>query len=165
MSENDIRKVEFVQRGFTPSELDEAFYKEALASKSSFIKGLFTSDLRLRNAKVSYLNKALGRAEGTDIMDIDTEAAAEYDNAIASIFSIESLLDRERAIDDFLWKRADELNLFNYFTLDNILGVVAKLCIIERWLALDDQTGRELLARLIGEVRGSYGNIEFDTLK
>ena len=46
------------------------------------------------------------------------------------------------------------------FTIDQILGFVAKLQIVARWLRLDPQTGRELFRQLVEEIRNNKKSIE-----
>lgn len=161
----DAEAAAFVTDGFSTDKLDRSFYEKAFNSRVPFIKDYFGADLRLRNAKVRFLNDRLGRPAGTDIIEIDNAPQADDSNRINAIFTGEDLLVRERAIDDFLWATADELTLFKWFKLENVLAIIVKLMIIERWLALDEHKGRELLWRLIINVRGTYGKIEFNTLK
>lgn len=161
----DAARADFVVKGFTPDCLDGQFYLQALKEKNRFIREFFTADLRLRNAKVAYLNSSLGRKEGTDVISIDGLPEDNDAQQVESLFMNPDLLGRERSIDDYLWEKADSIVLFEYFTLDNVLALVAKLCIIQRWMALDEATGRQLLRRLVGDVRGTYGKIEFETIK
>ena len=60
--------MDFLLRGLTGQDLDADFYAEALESKDRFIREYFRFDLNLRNAKVAYINKALGRPADMDIM-------------------------------------------------------------------------------------------------
>lgn len=167
LDSRDAVKLDFVNRGFVPEELTQDFYEAALSDKDAFIRSFFTSDLLLRNAKTAYLNRELGRPEGTDVITFWEDSQVKVDGqdvdtaAIDRIFTGSDLLERERAIDDFLWKEADRITLFKYFTLDNVLAVAVKLHIIDRWLSLDDETGRAMLKELIGKIRGTYGKIEF----
>lgn len=167
LDSRDAAKLDFVNKGFVPEELTQDFYEAALSDKDAFIKSFFTSDLLLRNAKTAYLNRELGRPEGTDVITFGEDSQVKVDGqdvdtaAIDRIFTGSDLLERERAIDDFLWKEADRITLFKYFTLDNVLAVAVKLHIIDRWLSLDDETGRAMLKELIGKIRGTYGKIEF----
>ena len=167
LDSRDAAKLDFVNRGFVPEELTQDFYEAALSDKDAFIRSFFTSDLLLRNAKTAYLNRELGRPEGTDVITFGEDSQVKVDGqdvdtaAIDRIFTDSDLLERERAIDDFLWKEADRITLFKYFTLDNVLAVAVKLHIIDRWLSLDDETGRAMLKELIGKIRGTYGKIEF----
>ena len=163
----DSAKLDMVNRGFVPENLTEDFYRAALKDSNCFIRSYFTADLMLRNAKTAYLNRELGRPSGTDEMVFGEESDVRIDSsgmdtaAIEKIFPGTDLLERERAMDGFLWKEADRITLFKYFTLDNVLAVVVKLHIIDRWLALDEEKGREMLKELIGKLRGTYGKIEY----
>lgn len=171
MEGEELARTDFVISGFTPSSLTTEFYNKALKDKNLFIREFFKADLMIRNAKVDYLNRALGRATGVDKIDIPEEDTnAQMDNgmdseAVREVFACDNLLERERMIDDFLWKKADQITLFDDFSLSGVLAVVAKLCIIQRWLSLDEKTGRQMLRTLVSNVRGTYGNIEFETLK
>ena len=42
------------------------------------------------------------------------------------------------------------------------LGYVAKLKIVDRWLSLDEETGRELFRRLVSEVKGTFRGVHYD---
>ena len=126
--------------------------------KDHFLREYFRFDLNVRNAKVAYLNKALGRPAGTDIF---MSAPGEFEEAqkLDSVLATDDILARERGIDDLMWAKIDELTTFDYFDIDAVLGFIAKLHIVARWLKLDDETGRQMFARLVDEVRGSYTGI------
>ncbi len=161
---DDAAKMDIVTDGFVPERLTGEFYRRALDSGNRFLAAFFGADLALRNAKAEYLNASLGRPAGTDTIDIGV--SREFpDGKLAGIFATEGLLERERAIDAFLWDTAEESIVFEGFTLDRVLAIVARLCIVERWLALDREQGQRMLQSLVGSVRGTYGNIEFNSLK
>ena len=63
-----------------------------------------------------------------------------------------SLLDRERALDNLSWEKIASLETFHYFDLTAVLAYVCKLHIVDRWLALDEEMGRELFRKLVQEV-------------
>lgn len=67
-----------------------------------------------------------------------------------------SLLEREKAIDLLKWNYIDELNTFNYFSVEVILGFVIKLGMVERWLKLDKKTGEEMFHKLVRDLENSY---------
>ena len=69
LSEKDAEALDFLLRGFGPDNLVPDFYASALSHPVKFIREYFRYDLNLRNAKVSYINDALGRAAGQDILD------------------------------------------------------------------------------------------------
>lgn len=157
-SDGDNRLVDFLTDGFRDEKLDREFYEKALNHKDAFLREYFRFDLNVRNAKVAYLNKALGRPAGTDIF---MEAEGEFEEAqkLDAVLNTDDILARERGIDDLMWAKIDELTTFDYFDMDAVLGFIAKLHIVSRWLRLDDRAGREMFARLVDEVRGSYTGI------
>ena len=175
LSEADTATVEFLLRGFDDGQLDEDFYAAALRHRNRFIREYFRFDLNLRNAKVRYLNQELQRSPGQDVMtgenpdapDTDIDGfrftagefleAAVVENALSST----DLVSREKALDDILWKKVDDLATFHYFDLEAVLGYIAKLHIVNRWLALDETAGRERFHQLVEEVRGTFKGVEY----
>ncbi|MDD6252747.1 MAG: DUF2764 family protein [Candidatus Cryptobacteroides sp.] len=157
-SSRDRELIDFLQKGFDSGSLDGEFYSNALSHRNPFIREYFRFDLNVRNAKVNYLNKALGRAAGTDIFLQDGrefEEAARTETVLAS----GDILSRERGLDDLMWDKIDELTTFDYFDIEAILGFIAKLQIVMRWRNLDPDTGRKMFGRLVNEVRGSYTGV------
>ena len=69
LSPKDEAVLDTLLKGFDSDSLDAEFYRTALASKNRFIAGYFGYDLDVRNCRVAYLNKALGRPEGQDIKE------------------------------------------------------------------------------------------------
>ena len=123
---------------------------------NSFIRKFFLVDLGVRNAKVEYLNRTLGRPEGTDVLITDPEAEPvefEQKPEVDAILENGDILARERGLDDFYWKTADSITVLDVFDLDIILAFVVKLKLVERWLRLDEATGRELFRKLVKEIK------------
>lgn len=151
--------------GFDPEKLDADFYRSALSSPNGFIREYFKYDLDVRNTKVEYLNNELGRPSDMDVMKLDEEdsSAVEFDGReeVMAVLTRKDILGRERGLDDLMWKKCEDLTLMHVFDMDVILGFTARLQIIDRWLKLDPETGRELFRRLVKEIRNSkteYGN-------
>ena len=162
LSPKDEVLLDTLLKGFDADSLDAEFYRKALASKDRFIAGYFGYDLDVRNCRVAYLNKALGRPEGQDIMVLDEDEPRECEDLenVNAVLQGGDILGRERGLDDILWERIDSLTLMEVFTLDQILGFVAKLQIVARWLRLDPQSGRELFRKLVEEIRNNKKSIE-----
>jgi hypothetical protein len=176
LSAKDNEVVNFVADGFDKDKIGYEFYKEALSHRMGFIRDFFEFDLNVRNQKVGYLNNALGRSPEKDILSMrDPEAedtglepeAPEFKEQarLQSILEGNDILARERGIDDLYWDKIDELTLFDYLNFEKILGMVAKMMIIRRWLILDEQTGREMFKRLVDEVRGTFKGVEYNENK
>ena len=170
-TEKDRKLIEFLMSGHLDENLNTEFYLKALTHKDRFIREYFRFDLNVRNAKVKYLNKALGRPADKDVLSFpegtpeqvlefiseEFEEAAALDNVLGA----GDILSRERGLDDLMWAKIDNLTLFNYFDIDVILGFIAKLNIVARWFKLDEQTGREMFKRLVDEVRGTFKGVEY----
>ena len=176
LGEKDCAVLDFFLKGFQAQELNPDFYARALSHSVKFIREYFRFDLNLRNAKVRFLNQELGRDANQDVvtgqggpddedLDIDLyrfragefEEAAKVENALAS----GDLVSREKELDDVTWAKISALETFHYFDLTAVLAYVAKLNIVNRWLALDEEKGRELFHQLVREVRGTYTGVEF----
>ena len=157
-SESDRKLIDFLREGFVPDNLDKDFYLKALSHRNRFLREYFRFDLNVRNAKVEYLNKELGRAAGTDIFLTD-ENEFEEGARLGAVLGSGDILGRERGIDDLMWEKIESLNTFDYFDIDAILGFIAKLNIAMRWNRLDPETGKEMFSRIVKEVRGSFTGV------
>ena len=176
LSEKDNDALDFLLKGFVPDQLNADFYARALQLPVKFLREYFRFDLNLRNAKVRFLNRELGREAEQDLitgqggpedegLDIDLYrfrgGEFEEDGAVASALSQESLLGREKALDDVCWEKISKLETFHYFDITAVLAYVAKLHIVDRWLALDPEKGRERFRQLVNEVKGSYKGVNY----
>ena len=163
LSERDRETVAFLLDGFDGAKLNADFYRKALASESPFLRGWFSFDLDVRNAKARFLNRSLGREEDQDTVVLSEEEREFEDaRALEGILADGDILDREKALDDLAWQKIDALTTFDYFDLDAILGFLAKLKITDRWLKLDPETGRALFRRITEQVRGTFKGVEFE---
>ena len=171
-SNKDRETITFLMDGYCDEKLNAEFYCEALQHKNAFIREFFLFDLNVRNAKVKYLNKALGREAARDVLTFGEDAAPkvleatekEFEEAAAleAVFAQADILSRERGIDDLMWDKISNLTTFNYFDINAILGFITKLNIVARWFRLDEQTGREMFKQLVDEVRGTFKGVEYN---
>ena len=156
LSGKDRATLDFLLSSYEPESLNAEFYLKAAKDHNSFIRKFFLVDLGVRNAKVEYLNRTLGRPEGTDVLITDPEAEPvefEQKPEVDAILENGDILARERGLDDFYWKTADSITVLDVFDLDIILAFVVKLKLVERWLRLDEATGRELFRKLVKEIK------------
>ena len=176
LGEKDTETLDFLLDGFNAKKLDADFYASALKSPIAFIREYFRFDLNLRNAKVRYLNRVLGRPDDQDVvtglgtgeeedLDIDgyrfTGGEFEEDLKVQNALESASLLDREQSLDNVTWEKIDSLETFHYFDITAVLAYVAKLHIVDRWLALDEEKGRELFRKLVQEVKGTFKGVNY----
>lgn len=172
LSESDAKKLDFLLEGFNQDNLDADFYGRALR-QGGFLKEYFSFDLNMRNAKVRYLNSALGRPLGKDVViplsdngeiyDAETYVLGEFDEeqGVSEILNSKDILARERGIDDCYWTKIDDLTVYSYFSMDALLGFIAKLHIVDRWSILDPEEGKARFRRLVEEIRGTFGKVEY----
>ena len=157
-SDSDRKLIDFLREGFAAENLNKDFYLRALSHRDRFLREYFRFDLNVRNAKVEYLNRELGRTAGTDIFLTD-ENGFEEEARLGAVLGSGDILSREKGIDDLMWEKIESLTTFDYFDIDAILGFIEKLNIAMRWNRLDPETGREMFSRIVKEVRGSFTGV------
>ncbi|MBQ7194289.1 MAG: DUF2764 family protein [Bacteroidales bacterium] len=144
------------------SGMTREFYLEAGKCSSRFLREYLRFDMDVRNTKAAWLNKAFSRPASQDLIILDEESEAESVEGLDSILSGSDLLERERGLDALYWDKIEALTVFDYFDADAILGFVAKLLIVDRWLKLDEKTGRELFGKLVRDMRENAPEIKFE---
>ena len=160
LSDSDNRALDTLLEGFDGSNLNPEFYTRVTKAGNRFIREYFTFDLNVRNGKARFLNKAFGRPVEMDTIVLQTGEFAEASRLEAAL-SASDLLSRERNLDRLMWDKITEITTFNYFDLEAVLAFVAKLHIIDRWLALDEEAGRAMFRTLVNEVRGTFKGVEY----
>ena len=160
LSDSDDKSVDRLLDGFKDECLDIGFYEAALKDSNRFIREYFTFDLGFRNIKARFLNKVFGRPVAQDTINIEI---GEFEEAakIEEILSGKDILARERGLDSIKWDKINKITTFSYFDLDAVLGIIAKMRLIERWEALDEESGREMFQNLIDETRGTFGGVNY----
>jgi hypothetical protein len=82
----DVRLVEWLEFGINEENLSSHFYNAALKCKSKFIRNYFALDLEIRNRKVDFVSKKLGRDGDSLKMNVNgnvnielSESQKDYD--------------------------------------------------------------------------------------
>lgn len=167
LDKKDNSLVDFLLKSYKEENLTPEFYMEASAVRNRFLREFIIFDMNLRNAKVRYLNKALGRPADKDLMvlaDVNGEPLHfpfEEEDAVNAVLAKDDLLARERGLDDLVWDKVSKLTVFDYFDIDAVLAFIAKMQVAARWFKLDEATGRELFRKLVDEVRGTFKGVDF----
>ena len=160
LSAKDVKTVDTLLDGYKEENLNKGFYEAALKDDNRFIRDYFSFDLGLRNLKARFLNEAFGRPANQDTINLETgefKEAARVSETLAG----ENILAREKGLDAIVWEKISELTTFNYFDLDALLGIIAKMRLIERWRALDEETGREMFQQLINETTATFSGVNY----
>ena len=53
------------------------------------------------------------------------------------------------------------MTLFDYFDIEAVLAFIVKMQVVARWYRLDEQSGREMFRKLVGEVRGTFKGVNY----
>ncbi len=160
----DIRLVEWLEFGSNEENLSPHFYRAAFKCKSNFIRKYFALDLQIRNMKVEFVSKKLGR-DGDSLKmnvknNVDIELSNEQKEKLNQIFANKNILEKEQMLDKFKWDFITDMIPYGSFNMDVILAFLAKGQLINRWNKLDRNAGIELFKKLVDEVRGTYQGIE-----
>ena len=164
LSEKDQQLVELLEEGFDENTLGKGFYEKAAESKNDFIRQYFDFDARLRNMKVNYLAKRLGK-KGEDYLVELPEADFEEETQIRDILNDADFVERERKMDELKWEKANDIARMDYFNMNTILAFLVKAKAVQRWAELDEKKGEEMFQKLVSEVRGTFEGVKYDENK
>ncbi len=154
LSEKDQQLVALLEEGFDENTLGAEFYGKAAKSKNRFIREYFDFDGRLRNMKVNYLAKRLGKQGDRYLVEMP-EADFEEEKQIAEILADADFVERERRMDELKWEKASDIARLDYFNMNAILAFLVKAKTVQRWAELDPVKGQEMFAKLVEELRGT----------
>ena len=159
LSEKDQQLVELLEEGFDENTLGKGFYEKAAESKNDFIRQYFDFDARLRNMKVNYLAKRLGK-NGDDYHVELPETDFEEEAQIRAILENTDFVAREQQMDELKWEKASDIARLDYFNMNTILAFLVKAKAVQRWAELDLKKGEEMFRKLVQEIRGTSANLD-----
>jgi len=159
LSEKDQQWVELLEEGFNEESLGADFYTKAAECKNRFIREYFDFDGRLRNMKVQYLAKRLGK-QGEDYLVELPESDFEEAKQIHDILDDSDFVQREQKMDELKWEKASDIARMDYFNMNAILAFMVKAKTVQRWAELDPAKGQEMFKKLVQEIRGTSANLD-----
>lgn len=146
----------------------EAYYKDLATSKCKFLRAWGEFDRNLRNIAAAVAAREAGRAVrdvtvgGGDIVEqLARSSAADFglrgelqyiDSVIAAVSDEKNIVEKERKIDAIRWAEAEDIAVFDSFTINYILSYLVKVNIVARWTLLSPEVGREMLNRLMADL-------------
>ena len=155
--------------------LSVLFYEFVLNTKNEFLRNWFMFELNIKNILTAFhcvqfdyeLSEQLLNVEqnktvynllaGKRLKSELYEDEVPFHNQLFKIVESDlKLQEKEKAIDKLKWDYLDEFTFFHYFTIEKILSYVIKLLLVERWMKMDIETGKQLLNKLIEELKTSY---------
>ncbi|MCK4664521.1 MAG: DUF2764 family protein [Bacteroidales bacterium] len=157
------------------NELQSLFYDHILLEKNDFLKHWFKFDRDIKNIltavnchRYAYdIEKHLiPTKHENEVYEILIKGSPKPDILADEVPYIDKILqiaesemdksEKEKALDNIKWTFLDEYTFFNYFTIEKILSYIIKLDIAERWINLDNETGKKLFEKLINEIKMTY---------
>ena len=151
--------------------LFDAYYKDLAASKASFLNKWGEFDRTLRNISAAVAAREAGRAikdvtvgGGEIVAQLAQSSAADFglrgelqyiDAVISAITEEQNIVEKERKIDAIRWAEAEDIAVYDYFTINYILSYLVKVNIVARWTLLSPEVGREMLNNLIASLDAS----------
>ncbi len=151
------------------NQLTWLYYDHVLESSEGFLHDCFSFERDLRNLLTGLsVRRNKLNLEGQLIGDYALTAAIRTSHArdfglggeypfIERLLQWEdnNWLEREMALDAIHWEYIDQLNTFNYFTVEVVLGYLIKLMLMERWTPLDRTDGESVFKSLVGNLENS----------
>ena len=159
LSKKDQQLVELMEEGFDEQTLGADFYLRAAQNKNRFIREYFDFDGRLRNLKVEYLAKRLGKESDPYLVNLE-EADFEEEKQIQDILADADFVQREQKMDELKWEKASDIARMDYFNMNAILAFLVKAKTVQRWAELDPAKGQEMFKKLVTEIRGTNANLD-----
>jgi len=147
------------------------------ADTNIFFQQYFTFERNLRNFLTGINMKKLNRPfaekiSGPDdfvtnavrfsnLPDFGVSKEIPYAGRIMELLEGRKYVHLEQYIDKLRFDTIDEMNRFNYFTIEYILGYFLQLEILERWRKLTVEQGKEHLAALSEKDVGNTGCYQY----
>ncbi len=152
------------------NQLTWLYFDYMLEQKNEFIRHWFTALRNVSNIFAIYNSRKFGlNIENHMIGDYDLTEAAKKTTAkdfglaselthideIIGIFENNDILEQELSIDLMKWKFLNNLNTFNYFTIETILAFVIEFMMVDRWSKLDTSQSKKMFNKMLNELENS----------
>lgn len=150
--------------------LSAGYYEYASQCPNAFIAGWFAFNRNVNNIlvamaarkyKMSVADAVVGDDDIAEALrtsaarDFGLSDSVEYLEELQRINENGNLLERERQLDNMRWRWLEENSVFNYFTIERLFVFIQKISIVERWAALDAETGMQRYTSMVNELKGS----------
>lgn len=158
--------------------LNSLYFTEATESSNAFIREWFQFNLNVRNVLVALNCRTfdkdveqfvVGSNEVSELLrtnstrDFGLPVIFPWFEQIARIYEEKDFVKQEKMLDALFWSYLEEESFFHYFSVERIFVYLQQLEIINRWVSLDPEKGKEKFQALINDMRGTVSfSSEFD---
>jgi hypothetical protein len=167
----------FISECFADTEMDKTardnrlsslYYDYGMKAGNKFVASWFNFNrdvnnilvaLTARKYKWDVASGIVGESEVCDALrtsgarDFGLSAEIDYIDNIIKISETHELVEREKRLDTLRWEWMDEQTFFNYFTVERLFVFLAQLEMVERWINLDKETGKQLFRNMIDTLK------------
>lgn len=154
------------------TELDNYFFDYLLQTENQFLREWFefrmnlqniTTALTCRDHDISAENDLVGNNVVTNQIKRSTasdfalmQEFPEIEKILSEWETSGTLTEREKVLDLIKWHWIDDQIFFHYFTVERLLGFLLQLEMVERWMTLDEKTGRKMFEKLLENLNESF---------
>jgi hypothetical protein len=157
------------------------FYEEVATGNNQFLRDWFSLDMDLRNliaginsrkglAHIEALSSErdrsitsliVGRNEVAELILRSNAADFGFSGVLPWVDKVlglkhDSLVEFEKGIDSIRWDLLNQMTVFSYFNVDQILAFAVKLLMAERWRKLDPVDGKKNFERILKELKSGF---------
>jgi hypothetical protein len=153
------------------NQLITMYYNHVMQCKNVFLKNWFEFELNVtnilvainsRNYRINPEYQIIGDSPVSSLLrrnqSKDFGLGIEFPEVekLQQIAALPKIIDRERNLDLLKWHYLDEATAFHYFDIELIISYFIKLIIVDRWLKLDEETGKKMFKQILSEIEKSH---------
>lgn len=140
------------------------YYDYVERNDKGFVRDWCSADRNIRNITAAHKARTLGfnadkylignnhvteQLKTNNTPDFGLKNEVPFVEELITILSNDNILKKESDLDMLRVGIIEDMNTFNYFNINVILGYYLKIAMIERWLALDPKIGHELFEKIV----------------
>ena len=158
---------EALYKMFWEDQLASLYYDFLGNSKNKFIRNWAELNLNINNVMIAltcrrngtkhvpYIvgnNEVAENLRTSNARDFGLTDIFEQFEQVRRIDEETDLIEKEHNIDRLRWTWIDEENFFNYFTIERIIGYLFKLQMMERWIVLNEDSGKKMFNSIVNKL-------------
>ena len=144
------------------------YFNYAMKCSNRFVSAWFEFNLNVNNLLAAYTSRkykldvasnVIGSSEICEAIrtstarDFGLTGILDYFEKVQHISETDSLVEKEKKIDQLKWDWMETESFFNYFSIEKIFVFLLKLELIERWNILDKEKGNEMFRNIIQHLK------------
>ncbi len=153
------------------NQITQLYYTYLSRTDNRFVRNWFEFEMNLTNIITAFNckkhqlkpdNELIGNNEITEKLIKSSSRDFGISNEFPKLESIinaldeENIIDKEKRIDIIKWELLNDWSFFHYFTVEKVFTFTLQVEIVQRWLALDKETGQKLFNSLLSNLEKSY---------